>query len=270
MGVVDALEMIQVDQRQAHGPAAALHPLRLVREGFQHGAAVEQAGEFVARGQGLDAFQGFLEFLLLPAQPVAQLAQADGQHRHRDDDDDGVDEVDHLHAQVIVLRIRVHPPGHDGCQQPQAEGGQPAGLTRREREHAEEDDQQQDHHHGAPRRPGDGIRPGDGHHREQALRQGQRGVVAHAQAQAAADEHVKEEGAAEVEHRQRAGACQRDHAGQHLAVQHAGEGREHHQRQQRLRHPHAQVAGRAQHEVHEGRGQPEIHTHRFSAPRRQT
>ena len=52
--VVDALEVVDVDERDGQRPVVAVGPLDLGREDLQAGETVQEAGQLVGRGQGLD------------------------------------------------------------------------------------------------------------------------------------------------------------------------------------------------------------------------
>jgi hypothetical protein len=83
VGVVEDLEAVDVEHRQAEGAARPDAALVLLFHQFAHVAAVDQAGQLVARGQFADAHQRRCQVLPLAARPQPHRRQAPGQQRHR-------------------------------------------------------------------------------------------------------------------------------------------------------------------------------------------
>jgi hypothetical protein len=278
--VVDALEMVDVQQRHAqHAVLAAAvagarrRPLRLPmrrRERLQPAfageqrvhalarlAPVDQTGQLVVRRQHAYALQRVGQLGAPALQPAAQPAHAHRERRYRGHHDAGKQQVHAFDSRVVVQRIGDGlEDGYRG-EQRKAHCRQRAGAAHVQRESAEDQRQQHDQDDGAARRSGDRIRPRQREHRPAGLWQRQRAVpgVGQREVQAAAHDREEEKRAAQAEGRQPPRRGLVDQPQQHLHVLHARKRQVQAQREQALRHAHALPGVVAQQEVGELRCQ---------------
>ena len=175
-GVVDALEVVDVEQRDRHRPPAALGALHFLVHQRHHVAAVVEAGEFVADGKLAVVLQRLLQVVPVLAQLVAHGAQLAGEHR-----DGGQHHRDHHEMQRLFGDRETLGPAqvaadHGHPQQQHGQHAQAPHLPGLEGEHAAH---QRDGHREQARaahRPADQV-GGDGReHAEDALRHGECGV----------------------------------------------------------------------------------------------
>jgi hypothetical protein len=130
--VVDRLEVVDVDQAQRQRGALALGALGLTRQFVAQVAAVVEAGELVACGQALDAFQRLLQVRRLLLQALAQGAELAGQQRQRGQHRGHDGEVQALHDGVEAQRVPV-APASVGLTQAVAGAPQAPGAALRKR-----------------------------------------------------------------------------------------------------------------------------------------
>ncbi len=176
VGVVDALEVVEVDQRHAPVLLAALEPHALVLQQLLHVAAVDQAGEVVVRGQAMDVGQRGPELDLLAAQAVAHAVQAHGQRADAGHHDAQHDEVHHLAAERIALRAVLRHQRHHDAEHRQHVDADPDDLAAGQAEHAEHQDDGQDQADDHVRGAGERIGPRGAQHRVKHLLDGHRRI----------------------------------------------------------------------------------------------
>jgi hypothetical protein len=87
MAVIDALEMIHVDQRQAKSLSRAQAALRFLLQQDHHVTAIQQAGQIIVRGHELESVRAPRSAPAFAAQSAANAAQTPGQDRDRGNDD---------------------------------------------------------------------------------------------------------------------------------------------------------------------------------------
>ena len=241
LAVVDALEMVQVQNRQHQRSPGALAALQLHADEFGHVPAVHQPGELVVRGQVADTLQRLRELVLLLRQPAPDVPQPDGNkgaaHQHQ-----------HDHGAMRRFQRgrapRLIEHGHRGQRRREHQqgvrhvGGQ---LPRRHAEDAEHQHQRQDHRRDPARLPQEHVGGGVAQQRVADLPLRHRGIL-QAERPAAADQHQHGN--------QPTRGAQRPPPGPVLAAkarvhqhQHHHDAQRHHQHRKRG-HPHADAHGR--------------------------
>ena len=175
--VVDALEVVEIDERHAPRRGRALAAQALGLQQLLHATTVHEAGQLVVRGQAMDVDDGGLELGLLQAQPCAQQLQAHGQqgetaHHHAQHR-----EVEHLQAGRVALGIAGgHLAHHDGKEGQREEPEAEDALHRQAEgaEHQDDREQQAGHRVGASH---ERVGPGRAEHAVEHLRHGHRRVA---------------------------------------------------------------------------------------------
>ena len=189
--VVDALEVIDVDHRQAESAARTHGAVFLGVHELQHAAPVDEAREFVMRGQFADAHERIRQLVLTQVGLAAQLVHLVDQQAHGgqgQQQDAGINQLEG--GRVGVFSGVPGHPGHGHAEGQRCKHAGTEQLPGCVGEHAEQQDHHQQQQGQWPPRAADQVTPGQKEDDGRALPFGQ-GRVAEALVQAGTHERVE-------------------------------------------------------------------------------